>query len=116
MDFASKPVFLDSRNDLFEHRGILQDYLDIQSLQNSQFLLDKYRIDHALIRTHSALAALLSIDPAWQLEMQEGSGADSFTLFARKTFAQSRQPSPALELARAALNCNVATRRASCQP
>ncbi len=90
MDFASKPVFIDSRNELFEGPGILKDYLDIESLQNSQFLLDKYRIDHALIRTHSALAALLSLDPHWQVEMREGSGADSFVLFARKTSAPSQ--------------------------
>src|SRR5208282_2968058 len=32
MDFYSKPVFSDSRNDLFVHSGVYKDFLDIENL------------------------------------------------------------------------------------
>lgn len=84
MDFDSRPVFLDSRNDLFEHHGIYADYLAIQNLQQPQALLDKYSIDHALTPSGSALAYVLTRDPEWQVTMREGSGANSFELFSRR--------------------------------
>jgi hypothetical protein len=83
MDFDSKAVFIDSRNDLFEHNGIYADYLAIQNLQQPQVLLDKYKIDHVLTPSASALAYVLSRDPKWQVTMREETGVSSFELFSR---------------------------------
>ena len=95
MDFYSKPVFSDSRNDLFVHSGVYKDFLDIENLRAPQALLDKYRVDHALIRADSALALVLSRSPEWRVEMREGSGDNAFVMFARNPVAGSGKVAPA---------------------
>lgn len=95
MDFAAKPVFIDSRNDLFEHGGVYRDYLDIEGLRDADTLLAKYGIDHALIPSRSGLTALLRMEPDWQVVSEEGRGDDAFTLFARKAAAQHGAAAPA---------------------
>ncbi|HEY1806467.1 MAG TPA: hypothetical protein VGG45_18490 [Terracidiphilus sp.] len=83
MDFNSKPTFIDSRNDTFEHHGVLQDYLAIQNLQDSSKLMDRYAVDHALIQANTPLSFALEHSPSWRVEMQEGTGDNQYVLFAK---------------------------------
>jgi hypothetical protein len=81
--FQSKPDFLDSRIDTFEHHGILKPFLDIENSSSRFQLLDANRIDHVLTSSNTALALALEHARGWQLVRREGSGDDSFELFAR---------------------------------
>lgn len=81
--YDSKPSFIDSRNDIFEHYGVLQDYLAIQGLQEPFELLERYQVDHALIRANSPLAFVLGRSADWRLVMQEGAGQNRYVLFAK---------------------------------
>ena len=53
------PVFIDSRTDIFEYRGVLKDYLDFTHLNNSLEILDKYKIRYLMLATPSPQAYLL---------------------------------------------------------
>lgn len=59
-------VFVDSRTDIFEHKGVLGDYLAVVNIYNSQQILDEYHIDHVLFSSNSALAYFLSTNPQWE--------------------------------------------------
>src|ERR1700733_10192841 len=83
MDFNSKPTFIDTRWDTFEHHGIMKDFIDILHLQNSLGLLDKYHIDHVLLRKSEPLSYLLERTPGWKVLGTEGSGKDQYEFFAR---------------------------------
>jgi hypothetical protein len=83
MDFNSKPTFIDSRNDIFEHHGVLQQFLAIEALHDPIKLLDQYQIDHVLIHADSALSFVLQRSPDWRVEMREGTGANAYELFAK---------------------------------
>jgi len=78
-----KPSFIDSRNDIFEHYGVLQDYLAIQGLQQPFGLLQRYQVDHALVQANSPLAFALRHSADWRLVMQEGAGQNTYALFAK---------------------------------
>jgi hypothetical protein len=60
------PVFIDSRVDIFEYNGIVKDYLDFANLRNSFEILDKYKIQYALLNTNSAQSYLLKHEPQWR--------------------------------------------------
>ncbi len=81
--FQGKSDFLDSRNDTFEHHGILQQFLAIESLRNPYALLDKNQIDHVLTHTAGPLAFALSHVQGWRVVASEGSGDNAYALFAR---------------------------------
>ncbi|HTB97232.1 MAG TPA: hypothetical protein VK716_09510 [Terracidiphilus sp.] len=83
MDFERKPSFIDTRWDIFEHHGEMKDFINILRLQDSLNLLDKYQIDHVLVRQDESLAYLLEHSPGWVVTRQEGEGHDQYTLFAR---------------------------------
>jgi hypothetical protein len=83
MDFNAKPTFIDTRWDTFEHHGIMKDFIDILHLQNSLALLDKYRVDHVLLRKSEPASYLLERTPGWKVLRTEGSGNDQYELFAR---------------------------------
>jgi hypothetical protein len=83
MDFNGKPTFVDSRDDIFEHQGILKKYLDIEALHDSLSLLGKSRIDHVLIHENSSLSFVLERSSDWRTEMREGSGENEYKLFVR---------------------------------
>ena len=53
------PLFLDSQTDIFEHHGVLLDYLKITGLNNSLELLNNYRIGCVLLNSNSELVYLL---------------------------------------------------------
>jgi hypothetical protein len=83
MDFESKPCFIDSRFEIFEHGGVLQDYLAATNVHDSLELLAKYRIDHLLLTANMPLAYLLDRTPGWRVEMREKAGDDSYLLYAK---------------------------------
>ena len=81
--FQSKPDFLDSRNDIFEHNGILQQYVEIENLDNPFRLLNSNRIDHVLIHADTPLAFALEHSRGWRVMTQEGAGENACELFTR---------------------------------
>jgi hypothetical protein len=89
IDFNGKPTFVDTRWDIFEHQGIMKDFIDIVRLQNSLSLLDKYRIDHVLLRQEDPLAYLLERTPAWKVVRKEGNERNQYELFARMPSSQT---------------------------
>jgi len=82
MAYMGKPDFIDSRFDTFEHHGILQDYLPAMYAQDSLRILDKYRIDHVLVMKSMPLSYLLSHTGGWHVVAREGTGAETFVLYA----------------------------------
>lgn len=66
------PIFIDSRVDIFERRGVLRDYLDITLLKNSLSLLDKYSIRYVLFEDGSPLASFLRQCAGWKVLYQDG--------------------------------------------
>jgi hypothetical protein len=92
MDFNSKPTFIDTRWDTFEHHGIMQDFIDTLHSHDSLKLLDKYRIDHVLLRKEEPLIYLLERTPGWKVVQIEGTGHDQYELIERATPMRSVQP------------------------
>jgi hypothetical protein len=60
------PVFVDSRVDIFDHRGIFGDYLDAMGVKHPLEILDKYHIKYVLYRKDSPLAYLLIHGNGWK--------------------------------------------------
>ena len=83
MDFESKPTFMDSRFDSFEHHGVMQDEGRIMDLDDSLELMDKYRIDHVLLRENMGLSYLLEHTPGWQVVKREKAWEGYYVLFAK---------------------------------
>ncbi len=65
------PVFVDSRVDIFEYRGIFADYLDIMGLKNSLELLRKHQIRYVLFAREKPLSYLLRNSPGWKVIYQD---------------------------------------------
>jgi hypothetical protein len=60
-------VFIDSRVDIFEYAGILQDYLDVLGLKKSNEILDKYKIQYVFFPPDEPLTFILQRDPKWKV-------------------------------------------------
>jgi hypothetical protein len=60
-------VFVDSRVDVFEYAGVLQDYLDLLALKQPMSLLDKYHIRYVLFPPAEPLTYVLEHDPRWKV-------------------------------------------------
>jgi hypothetical protein len=63
----SVKVFLDSRVDIFEYSGVLQDYLDLLGLDHPAPILDKYRIRYVLFPRGEPLTYVLQHDAQWKV-------------------------------------------------
>jgi hypothetical protein len=83
MDFNHRSPFVDSRWDIFEHHGQLQDFLNVSSFKEPLKTLDKNRIDHVLILANWPLATLLDESSGWHVIRQEGAGEYTWDLYAR---------------------------------
>jgi hypothetical protein len=83
MTFESKPTFIDSRFDVFEHRGVLAGYLQVMYLVRPLEVLDQYQIDHVLITNTTPLAYLLKHTPGWTAVGREETANDLYVIFAR---------------------------------
>lgn len=83
MAFLSKPDFIDSRFDIFEHQGVLADYLKTMYLISPLEVFDKYRIDHVLVTDTMPVAYLLKHSAGWTIVKREKTGGDIYVTFAR---------------------------------
>lgn len=66
------PVFIDSREDVFENQGILRDYLDFINLKGSLELLEKHRIRYLLLPSNGAQAYFFEHVPEWHATYHDG--------------------------------------------
>ena len=83
MALSGKPDFIDTRVDTFEHHGVLSAYLDTVNLVSPLETLDKYRIDHLLVRDGTPLVYLVHRTGGWRIVAQEGSGQETYLLMER---------------------------------
>jgi hypothetical protein len=60
------PMFIDSRGDIFEYKGVLKDYLDAVRLSQSEEILDRYKVSYILFSADAPLAYLLSKSSQWE--------------------------------------------------
>lgn len=90
MDFEFKPTFIDTRWDIFEHHGVMKDFIDILRLHDSLNLLDKYRIDHVLLRQDEPLSYLLERTPGWTVLKKEGAEKYQYELLGRDAVRPAR--------------------------
>jgi hypothetical protein len=73
-------VFIDSRADIFDYTGVFRDYLNAVAIQNSNEILDKYRIRYVLFPHNEPLTYLLEHDARWTRVY----GDDNAVLFEKK--------------------------------
>lgn len=66
------PVFIDSRVDIFERRGVLRDYLDAAELKNTFAILDRNQIRYVLFEDDSALSSFLRESASWKTIYHDG--------------------------------------------
>ena len=59
-------TFIDSREELFESKGVLADYVAVTSLNQSEELLDRYQISYLVYPAEAPLCYLLSKNSAWE--------------------------------------------------
>ena len=69
------PVFIDSRADIFEHQGVLADYLKATALDNPFLILDRYQIGCVLLQPNSQLVTLLENSPNWGVQYRDATAA-----------------------------------------
>ena len=81
-------VFVDSRVDIFEYAGVLQDYLNLLSLKDSNAILDKYNIRYVLFPPNEPLAHVLQMDPRWKTTYQD----ELTILFERTAEGEHKNP------------------------
>lgn len=77
---AGKPDFVDSRSDVFERAGVLNDYITAIHIVEPYRMLRKYRIDHILFKQTSPFGYLIAHSPNWKLVREE----DGWALWARR--------------------------------
>ncbi len=83
MTFQSKPDFIDSRFDVFEHHGVLADYLKAMYVIGPLEVFEKYRIDHVLLSDTMPASYLLKHTAGWTIIRREKTGDDIWVTFAR---------------------------------
>lgn len=75
-------VFLDGRSELYEHAGLLADFLEINFIRpDGLVILQKYGIQSCLIERDAALATFLYALPDWQRVYED----QTSVLFVRRT-------------------------------
>jgi hypothetical protein len=90
MDFQSKPSGFDTRLDVFEHAGVLPEYLAAIKGMYLFEVIEKYRIDHALIQESSPISYLLKQTPDWHIVMREKAwDGDDYVLYAKDSHPAS---------------------------
>jgi hypothetical protein len=59
-------AFIDSRTDIFEYKGVLNDYLDVVKLSKSQEILDRYGVTYVVYPSGPGLPYFLSKSSQWE--------------------------------------------------
>ena len=76
MVFSGKQVFIDGRGDLYEHGGVLNDYMQITTNKPGALaILDRYQVQSCVIEFDEPLATLLSASPKWKRVFVDGVSA-----------------------------------------
>lgn len=83
MALSGRPNFIDTRVDTFEHHGVFSAYLDTVNVVAPFEKLDRYRIDHLLVRDGTPLVYLLQHTGVWRAIGREGTGRDTYLLLER---------------------------------
>jgi len=65
------PTFIDGRTDIFDHKGVLKDYLDVTDMKNSLDILDRYQVRYVLFTPKEALAYLLEHTERWKVAYRD---------------------------------------------
>jgi hypothetical protein len=71
-DTRNIPTFIDSRTDIFEHRGILRDYVSAIDIEDTLGVLDKYRIQYVFFPKEDAVVYLLQHTSGWKVNYDDG--------------------------------------------
>ena len=58
--------FIDPRNDIFEHEGVMSDYLRATKVDDTFAVLNKYRIQYVLLAEDTPMAYLLGQSAGWK--------------------------------------------------
>jgi hypothetical protein len=66
------PIFIDSRADPFEEKGVLKDYMDVATLKSSQEILDRYHVVNVLYPAGMPLSYFLSKSQQWERIYSDG--------------------------------------------
>lgn len=66
------PTFVDSRTDIFEYNGVLQDYLDAIAIKRPLEVFDKYQVRFVLHVPNQPLSYVLSKSNHWKIDYQDG--------------------------------------------
>lgn len=64
-------VFIDGRGDPYGSTGVFKDYMAATSNQNSEAVLDKYRVEYVLMPADSLLIRLLKSTPGWRVQYSD---------------------------------------------
>jgi len=89
MAFESKPSYIDSRFDIFEHHGEFADYLKVMYVLDPLNILNQNRIDHVMLMENMPLAYILKRTPGWQEIKREPSVEGPFVTYARVAGAEA---------------------------
>jgi hypothetical protein len=65
------PVFIDSRTDIFEHYGVLGDYVHAISLTDTFEVFDKYNIRYVFLPKDDPVIYLLKKTPGWNVNYED---------------------------------------------
>ena len=66
------PVFVDSRTDIFEYKGVLKDYLDSIKLTKSLEVIDKYHARFVFFPSDDPVTYTLRQSPKWRVVFDDG--------------------------------------------
>lgn len=76
------PVFADTRGDIFDHCGVLADYMAIINIRSPLQMLNKYGIRYVFFPIDAPLTYLLRVTPGWKVDYENGQSV----LFERITY------------------------------
>jgi hypothetical protein len=65
------PVFIDSRTDIFEHYGVLADYVHAVTLTDTLQVFDRYHIDYVFLPKDDPAIYLLKRAPGWKVNYED---------------------------------------------
>lgn len=65
------PVFIDSRVDIFEHHGIVREYMNFSNLHDPLERLDQERIRYVFLSSYHPVTYLLKRVPTWKVRYSD---------------------------------------------
>jgi hypothetical protein len=92
MAFQSKPSYIDSRLDIFEHHGEFADFLRVIYGVRTLEIFDNYRIDHVIMPDNLVPSYVLSHAPGWTLVKREKYEEGDYLTFARAPVSEAGPP------------------------